>query len=286
MLRLGILASGELGRICLQELIKSQHINFVFTDSKSTEVIELAKHHSIPCFVGKPVGKAKEFLKEFVTDVILSVNYLFIVDDEILSHPGKFAINFHGSLLPKYRGRTPHVWAIINNETETGVTAHLMTDGCDEGDIILQQKIEIPYTATGAEILKNFNTTYPELINKVIKQVENSTIQPVPQDNAKATYFGRRTPEDGLLDWNWQKERIYNWVRAQAKPYPGAFTHYKGNKLIIHKISFSDAGYNYTDPNGLILKIVPLTVKTPNGAVILEEIENEMPFSKGDILNV
>src|SRR5215212_8517635 len=139
MLRFGILASGELGRICLENLIKSQHINLIFTDSKSTGIVELAKVNNISCFTGKPNGRAKEFLADFTTDVILSVNYLFIVDGNILSHPAKYAINFHGSLLPKYRGRTPHVWAIINNEKETGVTAHLMTEGCDEGDIVLQQ---------------------------------------------------------------------------------------------------------------------------------------------------
>jgi methionyl-tRNA formyltransferase len=286
MLRFGILASGELGRICLENLIKSQHINFIFTDSKSTGIVELAKANNIPCFTGKPNGRAKGFLKEFTTDVILSVNYLFIVDGDILSHPAKYAINFHGSLLPKYRGRTPHVWAIINNEKITGVTAHLMSDGCDEGDIILQQEIEISQTATGAELLAKFNSTYPELINKVIFQIENNVVKPVSQDNSKATYFGKRTPEDGLIDWNWQWERIYNWVRAQAKPYPGAFTNYKGNKLIVHKISFSDAGFDYTDPNGKVLATQPLTVKTPNGAVVLEEIENEIPVTKGDILNV
>ncbi|HYG15763.1 MAG TPA: methionyl-tRNA formyltransferase [Bacteroidia bacterium] len=286
MLRYGVLASGELGRICLEGLIKSQHINFIFTDSKSAGIEELATANNIPCLTGKPNGKAKEFLAAFTTDVILSVNYLFIVDGDILSHPAKYAINFHGSLLPKYRGRTPHVWAIINNEKETGVTAHLMTKGCDEGDIILQQKIEITSSDTGAELLAKFNSTYPELINKVIFQIENNAVTPVPQDNSKATFFGKRTPEDGLIDWNWQRERIYNWVRAQAKPYPGAFTNYKGNKITIHKISFSDAGFDYTDPNGKILSTRPLTVKTPNGAVILEEIENEIPVTKGDILNV
>lgn len=78
MLKYGILASGELGRICLEGLIKSQHINFIFTDSKSTAIVELAKQNNIPCFTGNPRGKAKEFMSGFITDVILSVNYLFI----------------------------------------------------------------------------------------------------------------------------------------------------------------------------------------------------------------
>ena len=89
MLRYGVLARGELGRICLEGLIKSQHINFIFTDSKSTGIVELPNASDIPCFTGKSNGRAKEFLTDFTTDVILSVNYLFIVDGDILSHPSK-----------------------------------------------------------------------------------------------------------------------------------------------------------------------------------------------------
>jgi methionyl-tRNA formyltransferase len=198
-----------------------------------------------------------------------------------------YAINFHGSLLPKYRGRTPHVWAIINGEKETGVTAHLMTGEVDDGDIVKQVVIPIEQNDTGASVLKRFEGVYIRLIDDVLTAIENKTISCQPQDASKATYFGKRTPADGLIDWNWQKERINNWVRAQAAPYPGAFTYYEDQKVIIHGISYTDHGFHFEEPNGTILEGGQNPViKTPNGAVELVRIETETPatFQKGKIL--
>jgi methionyl-tRNA formyltransferase len=181
--------------------------------------------------------------------------------------------------LPKYRGRTPHVWAIINGEKETGITAHMMEEGCDTGDIVLQEKLNILEDFTGADILNEFKRIYPEMILELIRQIENKELKPVEQDNSRATYFGKRSPEDGQINWNWQKERIYNWVRAQAHPYPGAFTLLNNQKIIIDKISYSDYGFDNEMPNGLIVKNEPtILVKTPNGAVELTQVRNSETY--------
>jgi len=285
----GILASGGLGALCTEKLLQLNKVNFVLTDKGSDKIIELCKTKKIPMFIGNPRnGKTNDFLNQFSTDIILSINYLFIVEEDIIRHPNKYAINFHGSLLPKYRGRTPHVWAIINNETETGITAHLMSKDCDEGDIVYQEKILIGEESTGAEILSKFNSKYPLIIEKIVSLIENDTIRTIKQDHTKATYFGKRTPEDGLINWNWQKERINNWVRAQADPYPGAFTFYKGEKVIIHKIKYSNKGFNYNDPNGTILEIKnEIIIKTSNGAISLINYRkpDDLHFKIGDKLS-
>jgi methionyl-tRNA formyltransferase len=188
-------------------------------------------------------------------------------------------------LLPKYRGRTPHVWSIINNEVKTGVTAHLIDSGCDTGDIIEQIEIEISKTDTGAEVLEKYNQNYWPLVQKVISKVENNTIKLSPQDNTKATYFGKRTPEDGLINWDWQKERIYNWVRALSNPYPGAFTFLDQQKITIDKISFSDFGFEDYIENGSIICINPIIVKCQNGAIQIDSIRiNSVNFEVGQIL--
>ena len=188
----------------------------------------------------------------------------------------KFAVNIHGSLLPRYRGRTPHVWAIINNETKTGVTAHLIDDGCDTGDIIKQKEVIIDNTDTGADILQKFNKLYVPLVDEILTDFERGSITPLPQNNKNATFFGKRTPNDGRINWGWQKERIRNWVRAQAYPYPGAFTYSEGldEKVIIDEVVFSDRGFNETDLNGLIVSLNPICVKTPNGILELRNIRN------------
>jgi methionyl-tRNA formyltransferase len=272
---IGILCSGELGLNTVKILAQNFTPQFIFTDKNSADIIDFAKNNSIPVFIGNPrKNNPKSFLKQFQTDVIFSINYLFIVENNLLKHP-KYAINLHGSLLPKYRGRTPHVWAIINGENETGITAHIMEEGCDTGDIVLQKKIKILEDFSGADILNEFKNIYPEMILELIGQIENKKIKRVEQDNSKATYFGKRTPEDGQINWNWHKERIYNWVRAQAYPYPGAFSYMNNQKIIIDKINYSDFEFENEMPNGLIVKTKPkVLVKTPNGVVELAQIRN------------
>jgi methionyl-tRNA formyltransferase len=99
--------------------------------------------------------------------------------------------------------------------------------------------------------------------------------------------FGKRTPEDGLIDWNWQKERIRNWVRAQAYPYPGAFTYYDKQKVIIDEVAYTNSGFNSNMKNGLILAVKPkLEVKTPNGALVINKMRGNYPnFEIGKIFN-
>lgn len=274
-IKYGILASGALGELCVEHIFKASKINFVFTDKNSNSIIIFCEKNNIPVFIGNPrLGRAIDFMNNFKTDVIFSINYLFIVEKDIIDHPNKISINFHGSLLPKYRGRTPHVWAIINNEKVTGITAHRMTESCDEGEIIFQEKIEIAENDTGATILSKFNQRYPFIIDEVMKMISSDKIYFQKQDETKATWFGKRTPEDGEIKWHWQKERIHNWVRAQAKPYPGAFTYYQNSKIVIHKIEFSDFGFMDNERNGtIIFSDGEIIIKTPNGAVKLIEFE-------------
>lgn len=285
-MRFSFLASGDLGFTTLKEIYPLVDLNFIATDSKSQQIIDFANQHNIPVFIGNPRnGKLLSFAKNFDCEIALSVNYLFIIEKTTVDL-FKYPINFHGSLLPKYRGRTPHVWAIINNEKETGITAHLIDENCDTGNIVLQKKITIADNDTGQSVLNKFKVIYPSLVKEVIDLVKLGNFTTFEQDNQKATFFDKRTPDDGIIDWNWQKERINNWVRAQANPYPGAFTFYKGSKIIIDKISYSDIGYHQQTPNGYILENTPKTIiKTPNGAISLDEIRNhEIVFEKGVIL--
>lgn len=287
-MKVSFFASGELGFITLKEMHPLVDLNFIATDSKSKQIIDYAHQNNIPVFVGNPRnGKLSGFSKDFKCEVALSVNYLFIIEKSTVEL-FKYPINFHGSLLPKYRGRTPHVWAIINNEKQTGITAHLIDENCDTGNIVLQKKIAIEENDTGQSILEKFKAIYPSLIKEVVELLNLGELKTFVQDDSKATFFDKRTAEDGQIDWDWQKERIYNWVRAQANPYPGAFTFYKDEKIIIDKVSFSDLGFHQKIPNGFILATSPkVIIKTPNGAISLDEIRNKATFfEKGTILNI
>ena len=276
-MNLALFVSGGLGFKVLDHLKESKHsIKCVYTDSNSNEIIDTANDNHLPIFTGNPRNeRALRFIDAYAIDIILSVNYLFLIERSLFSK-AELAVNIHGSLLPKYRGRTPHVWAIINNESKTGITAHLIDDGCDTGDIVKQKEVIINNNDTGADILEKFNQHYVPLVDEILTDFERGSIMLLPQNNKNATFFGKRTPDDGKINWGWQKERIRNWVRAQAYPYPGAFTYSEGvyEKVIVDEVVFSDRGFNETDRNGLIVSLNPICVKTPNGVLELRNIRN------------
>src|SRR5690606_10371774 len=116
-MNIGILCSGSLGFALLQRIVDTQKVVCVFTDKASVKIIDYCNTRRLPMFIGNPRGNAgSDFIKSFCIDVLVSVNYLFLIERSVYLHASKLAFNVHGSLLPKYRGRTPHVWAIINNE--------------------------------------------------------------------------------------------------------------------------------------------------------------------------
>lgn len=277
-MKIGVLASGDLGHHVLKNLSEGVNLEFIATNQKSKEIIDLAAEQNVPVFIGNPrEGRLLEFLENKSCDIILSINYLYLIERDIVCFPKRYAINFHGSLLPKYRGRTPHVWAIINGEKKCGITAHLIDEGCDTGPIIIQQEVEIMEDDTGQNILEKYKYLYPVLVKEVLSKVERNNIELTIQDETKATFFDKRTPSDGMIDWSWQTIRINNWVRAQSHPYPGAFTFYEGEKIIVDKIDVTTIEFEPLLKNGTIIKVVDNIpyVKTPNGVVKLSIIRNQ-----------
>lgn len=286
-MKLGVLVSGNLGLELLNHLANLHDISFVMTDKNSTKIIDFCSYNDIDIFIGNPRRKiVEDFILNKEIETLISVNYLFLIGKNLINLPSKIAFNVHGSLLPKYRGRTPHVWSIINNEKVTGITAHLIDEGCDSGDIIEQVEVKIDNNDTGNDILNKFQSLYSVIIDKVLNQVENDSVNFKTQNNELATYFGKRVPEDGQINWGWQKERIRNWVRALAFPYPGAFTFIDNVKVIVDEVEFVEIGFNYDTPNGTLISLKPLLVKTPNGVIELKKLRENLPnFIISNILN-
>jgi len=284
MWQIGVLCSGGLGLDTLIKIDKENCVCFVLTDNGSHSIINYCIRQNIPYYAGNPRdGKAFSFIKSIDVDVIVSINYLFLIQNDIIEHSKLLTFNIHGSLLPKYRGRTPHVWAIINGESKAGITAHVIDSGCDTGKIIHQFEVQIEEEDTGADMLSKYSKAYYPLVKKVLKDLSLNQLTLTPQNENQATFYGKRTPNDGEINWNWSKEIIKNWVRAQAYPYPGAFTFYEGKKIIVDKISFSEENIDHNQTNGSLVKINPkVIVKTTNGAIQLDSIRTEnCTFTKG-----
>lgn len=280
------LASGELGYSSVMSIPVSQ-IKYLFTDKKSDSLISFAEKSNIPYTTTNPRKISNfNFIKEIRNPWILSINYLYVLPPGMIDAVQGKALNIHGSLLPKYRGRTPHVWAIINGEKECGITVHFIAPDVDAGDIVLQVRVPISGDDTGGCLLKKYEQRYPGLIKDVLEKISNENIEAVPQNHGKATYFPKRTPEDGLTVWSWQKERIINWVRALTKPYPGAFNFVNGKQITLWRCGESDVGFNSEMPNGLVVSVSPksVLVKCPNAVLEVFEYEYDGEINPGDTL--
>lgn len=279
-MKIGLLISGNLGKIVFDHLANRHSIVFVMTNSKSVEIIEECKEKKIKTFTGNPRdNRVTDFINNIKIEVLISVNYLFLIERNLINLPSILAFNIHGSLLPKYRGRTPHVWAIINGEKETGITAHEISLGCDEGDILHQTRIKIRDEDTGGDLLLRFKNEYIKIVDLILEKISNGTLVKIKQKNCCSSFFDKRTPEDGNINWNLSMKQIKNWVRAQAYPYPGAFTYYDSKKVIIDKVSLTNFVLDKNILNGtIVLNDNHIYVKVKDGFLGINKIRNTVSF--------
>jgi methionyl-tRNA formyltransferase len=157
-------------------------------------------------------------------DFLFSFYYRLMLKGPLLALPRRGALNMHGSLLPKYRGRAPVNWAIIHGETKTGATLHYMTEKPDNGDIVAQQAVPILPDDTAREVFDKITVAAELALHGVLPALLAGTAPRQAQDLTLGGYFGGRKPEDGVIDWSKSAVEIHNLVRAVAPPYPGART--------------------------------------------------------------
>ena len=235
-----VLAYHNIGCTGINALLKNGiEISAVFTHNDAPEesiwfdsVAELAAEHNIPVFSPHDINHSiwAQKIRELKPDIIFSFYYRKMIKDTILNIPPMNCINLHGSLLPKYRGRCPINWMLINGETQGGVTLHYMTLKPDNGDIIMQEKYDIIKEDTAISLHKKANQAASKMLNKILPQIKNGTSKSIPQDDSKASYYGGRNPQDGEINWDKSSSEIRIIVRALTRPYPGAFSYIKEQK--------------------------------------------------------
>lgn len=198
-------------------------------------VQRLAELHDIPVItpddpnVPEVVGRIRALRPDF----IFSFYYRLMLKRELLDIPLCGALNLHGSLLPKYRGRVPVNWAIIHGERETGATLHYMTEKPDNGDIVAQQAVPILPNDTAHEVFQKVTVAAEITLDGVLPALLAGTAPRIKQNLSQGGYFGGRKPEDGEIDWAQPARRIHDLVRAVAPPYPGATTILMGRPMRI-----------------------------------------------------
>ena len=198
-------------------------------------VQKLAELHGIPTITPENpnLPEVVEQIRDLQPDFYFSFYYREMLKAPLLAVPKRGALNMHGSLLPKYRGRVPVNWAIIRGETETGATLHYMTEKPDNGDIVSQQAVPILPDDTAHEVFLKVTVAAEMALNNVLPALLAGKAPAVKQDLSKGAYFGGRKAEDGIIDWSQSALEIHNLVRAVAPPYPGAMTQVMGKPMRI-----------------------------------------------------
>ena len=269
-----VLAYHNIGCVGIEALLKSGiEIAAVFThrdDPNESQwfdsVAERASALGLPVFAPDNINHPlwEEKIRSLEPDILFSFYYRDMVKAPILGIPPAGCLNLHGSLLPRYRGRCPINWVLVNGEAETGVTLHYMTPKPDDGDIVGQRRIPIEDDDTALRLHHKAATAAAGLLDDLLPQIVAGTAPRTPQDNQQASYFGGRQPADGAIDWEKSATAVKNLVRAVTRPYPGAFSHIGSRKCLLWSVRESRGGRGRP---GTVLSVAPFVIACGEGAV-------------------
>ena len=296
-MRIVLMAYQDIGYVCLDELLAlGADIAAVVTHADDPHetiwfrsVAERARAAGLPVLVPASVNDPAVVrqLAELAPDVILSVYFREILKPEVLRLARRAALNLHGSLLPRYRGRCPVNWVLVHGERETGVTLHHMEARPDTGDIVAQRPVPIADDDTALTLNRKLGEAARLLVRETFPRLVAGTAPRVPQDHARASYFGGRKPEDGRLAWDRTSRQLYDLVRAVTHPYPGAFTGWRGERLFVWRARA--IGREPGRSPGQVLSIRDgegIVVATgSNGALVLQRVQRVgEDEERGDVL--
>lgn len=263
-----VFAYHDIGCAGIEALLAAGYrIDAVFTHADDARenrffgsVAQLCAQRGIPVHapedVNHPLWIAR--IRELQPQFIFSFYYRHLLGEELLACARRGAFNLHGSLLPRYRGRAPANWVLVNGESETGVTLHRMVKRADAGAIIAQQRVAIDAEDTALSLHGKLREAAGELLGRLLPAMLEGDFVEREQDESQASYFGRRTPADGLLDWRRPAGELHNLVRAVTQPYPGAFAPVGERKLIVWQSKVVPG--NQGRPAGAVLSVEPLRI--------------------------
>lgn len=239
-------------KVALEEMINNNFpIEMVFSlDEKYSKNVsgyepihKIAEDNQIPYKKFKKINDIENvrLIKKINPDYIFVIGLSQLISKEIIDVAKKGVIGFHPTPLPKFRGRAAMVWQILLGVKESKCTLFFIDEGMDSGDILGQEPYTIEDTDYVHDVSIKCREAMKKLLKKVLPKLQDGTLKPIKQVESEATYLLKRSPEDGLINWNDSVENIQRLIRAVSRPYPGAFTYYNGkNKIIIWRADFFD----------------------------------------------
>jgi methionyl-tRNA formyltransferase len=255
MTRVVIFAYSEVGVRCVREMLsQGVDIAILFTHEDDPgesqwfgSVKQLAQERGVR--VETPDDpNTPEWVEEgrrAAPDFLFSFYYRYMLKAPWLAVPSRGALNMHGSLLPKYRGRAPIHWAIIHGETATGASLHYMLEKPDAGALVDSQAVPILENDNALQVSEKVADAAQQVLHRSLPALIAGVAAALPLDLTRGSYFGRRRPEDGRIDWQQTARQVHNLVRAVAPPFPGAFTDVNGCRLAVLETQVDDQPARY-----------------------------------------
>jgi methionyl-tRNA formyltransferase len=235
-----------------------------------------ARAQGVPVHTPEKAGTPEwvERIAAMRPDLILSVYYRNMIGTKILGLAPLGAFNMHGSLLPRYRGRAPINWAVLNGEPRIGMTLHRMVKEPDAGAIVDQDGVDLGPRDTAEQAFRKVLPCARRVLGRQMDALLSGTASESPQDASRATYFSGRKPEDGRIDWTKTSREIFNLIRAVTDPYPGAFSDVGPSRLMVWWAEAdSPAARGASGEPGSVVSLAPLVVATGDGALELTRTE-------------
>ncbi len=249
----------------------------------------LAKENNIPLIEVENINDPDiiEQIRKLEPDYISVSGWSQLIGSELLKIPKHGCFNVHPSLLPEHRGKATIAWTIINGMKKSGVTLCYLEQDADCGDIISQKEFTIEHEDTTKQIYDKIKQASVQVLIDMLPALETGNIPRTPQDHMKATYWPRRIPEDGTIDWKKPANEIYNWIRGLSHPFPGAFTYFNKNKIMIWKSRISEKDYKGEPGEIVDINDENLVIKTGKKSITIKNTEEikKHKLKKGDILN-
>lgn len=237
-------------------------------------VKKLAVEHGIPVWQPATLrdGEAEKVFRALQPDLVVVVAYGRILPPELLHIAPLGCINLHVSLLPKYRGSAPIQWAVLNGDTRTGVTIMQLDEGCDTGDILMVEPVEIGPETTSGELFDQVSAVGAETLVRAVEDLAAGRLTPRPQDEAKATKAPPLTKEMARFTFAEPAEHLHNWVRGM-NPWPVAFFELDGKKIKVLESRLAENPQQAAP--GTVLALKPLTIACARGALQLLTVTPE-----------
>ncbi len=285
-MRVLVVAARVVGHRCLQAILESgaEVAALLYLDDAKANVTVahedfsdlIARYHlnarAFTSLRGEKGREAYAFATAAKPDLGIVVGVSELIGEEMLALPPKGFIGMHPTLLPQGRGRAPIPWALIHDLKETGVTLFYAEPGADTGDILDQERVPIYDSDTAPILGSRTDDVACTLLVRNLPKLADGTAKRIKQDDAKATEWPRRRPEDGVIDWGKDTRALYNWVRALTHPYPGAFTFADGRKLFVWAAAPCED--NETDAPGTVLRVDGAAfIATGNGVLKITSVQ-------------